>query len=235
MFSNVNFKRGFFRVWVIGSIAWIVFSLIRGDNLSDIRYTYRYVFDKQNLLKEHINLYFNKDNFDRNKSSNPFSIYRIDLNKTRQEEQKTPSVDAFDIKYEITADRILNKDILLSLKEKTEEKISSCIDQRKFYDNYTWRGAWAFCSEKHSIENILKEYKQAIDLDAALERKRKEEIELERKKQIASYELPQPDLQWIGLAILPPTIGVIIFILLSWTIFFVGKWMFKGFSDSNKK
>lgn len=56
-FGSINIKRGLFRLWLIASVAWMVFAFIASDAKSKIEYTYQfYTKDSSSVDTEHNNI-----------------------------------------------------------------------------------------------------------------------------------------------------------------------------------
>ncbi|WP_150130905.1 hypothetical protein [Janthinobacterium sp. LM6] len=199
-------KRGWYRLWVICAFFWIIFALVRWNAIYEFTYAVSYYFDRKDFAID---------------EANSFCPIHITLRPQEEEPEVMPGRSQLadilmwerEMATQTASDNIVcNPPILAGYggQERSTDEIHQCLLKR--------------------IEARAKEA-AAADEKKNLEKKQiAVELEKLRVKQcIREFKLSEPSWTALALTFLPPTIGVILVLLMLRGLYVAFRWVWRGF------
>lgn len=199
-----NIRRGLFRTWVLATVAWVVFVISYSNPLEKLEYAKKYYLDHGNLVQSH-------------KAESLAACNQLRKEKRAEEHRSLhgPFDSAAELAKAAEGRRLegeRNKPLPTDANERLLES------GRRFLEAEKWR------RDNSTPTIVLME--QAAKSAAIEARYLEAEGECERS---ALGKPEPPDYGWLALALLPPTIGILILAFGIWVMFVVCRWLWRGF------
>jgi len=208
-------KKGVFRLWLVSSICWI-FGVI-SYNWHQVEYSYQFLLKDKNFIKQ---------------SADLSCSYQVAIDEMRHpQEVPRPPI----------ADSTSASGFMTRITEETNESLRQSREDDIICNPGGWKSSKPLdevmlCKAKRFDERVAADNKRKADI-AAQQRKLEEAYaQIARVKEIhdlavcvQNYKLPEPQVDWLLLALIPPSLGVLFMYLLMMTLYRIGNWVWRGF------
>lgn len=209
---NINYKRGIFRLWVVGFMCWIAFVAIETGPVE--QRTLRYYTDNANLTA---------DERTQGCADFEYAVQRrlmalaVLSNLEAQCARLSRLLEMADIPVASEKNAQVTERLVSSINEcqglmDESFPVAKCVEQVG--------RVVGLCGANYS--GVI----QATKASLVDERKREANC-------LATYTAKSPDWSWLALMILPPTLGVGLFLAAGWLLYSLLCWLKNGFTQSD--